>query len=61
VYHEFGVQVSLVEPGAIKSAFWQNVERPDISKIADDLKPVVQRITDVYRYAANLLIVYFFV
>uniref|UniRef100_A0A0G4G637 Uncharacterized protein n=1 Tax=Chromera velia CCMP2878 TaxID=1169474 RepID=A0A0G4G637_9ALVE len=41
LFRTFGVRVTCVEPGAIKSAFFQNAQRPDMSSLpAEYLKPI---------------------
>jgi NAD(P)-dependent dehydrogenase (short-subunit alcohol dehydrogenase family) len=53
VYREFGVRCCLVEPGAIKTAFIQNAQIPDLTGVADDLKPVVARVIQFYTESAK--------
>jgi len=49
VYSQFGVYVTCVEPGAIKSDFSANSKRPE--NIPDELKPLVGKVVDYYTKA----------
>lgn len=44
VFRTFGVHTSLVQPGAIKTAFAQNAERPDMTKVPADYVPVLESV-----------------
>jgi NAD(P)-dependent dehydrogenase (short-subunit alcohol dehydrogenase family) len=54
LFGEFGVSVSLCEPGAINSSFRENAQRPDMSKLPADYQNPLKLTFDAYtRMFAN--------
>eukprot|EP00300_Choanocystis_sp_HF-7_P030193 c38961_g1_i1.p1 GENE.c38961_g1_i1~~c38961_g1_i1.p1 ORF type:complete len:315 (-),score=72.87 c38961_g1_i1:93-968(-) len=53
VYRQFGVHVSLIEPGAIKSAFLANAQMPNFGQLDPEILNIVQHIGSVYRANAG--------
>eukprot|EP00009_Paramoeba_aestuarina_P005559 CAMPEP_0201516816 /NCGR_PEP_ID=MMETSP0161_2-20130828/8067_1 /ASSEMBLY_ACC=CAM_ASM_000251 /TAXON_ID=180227 /ORGANISM="Neoparamoeba aestuarina, Strain SoJaBio B1-5/56/2" /LENGTH=288 /DNA_ID=CAMNT_0047914099 /DNA_START=152 /DNA_END=1018 /DNA_ORIENTATION=+ len=48
VFRTFGVRVTSVQPGAIKTAFWQNVDRPDMAKVPAEYHAPLQSTMAAY-------------
>ncbi|CAJ1404514.1 unnamed protein product [Effrenium voratum] len=53
VFRTFGVYVSCVQPGAIKSSFFQNAQRPDPSKLPAEYAQPLQSTLEAYRTSAS--------
>lgn len=54
VFRTFGVHVSLVEPGAIKSAFFHNAQRPDMTKVPAEYVPALQSTSAAYGQSSGM-------
>jgi len=47
VYSQFGIKISMIEPGGIRSDFIANAQAPE--NIPDELKPLVFKVAEKYR------------
>jgi len=52
VYSQFGIRVSLIEPGAIKTEFVSNAQIP--KNVPQELQPILQKIIEFYSSGSSL-------